>query len=115
MPTPTLGGPKGPFRPDRMPALAGFMALIAAAALSPPLWAPEPDRASGFLLLAGVAAEVLYSFRCKTSEAQRSAWASAGFTLVLALVLLNTSWLAVSALTVFLAAPFAFDALRRLG
>src|SRR5262245_22536331 len=98
-----------------MPALAGFTALLAGAALLTPLWAPEPDRASGFLLIGGVAAELVYSFRCRTSEAQRSAWASAGFTLLLALVLLNTSWLAVSALAIFLAAPFALDALRRAG
>jgi 3',5'-cyclic AMP phosphodiesterase CpdA len=111
----TVRAPQAPAADERMPALAGFTALLAGAALLTPLWAPEPDRASGLLLLGGVAAELVYSFRCKTSEAQRSAWAGAGFTLLLALVLLNTSWLAVSALAVFLAAPFALDALRRAG
>ena len=33
-------------------------------------------------------------------------------TLLLALVLLNTSWLAVTALAIFLAVPFALDVLR---
>jgi 3',5'-cyclic AMP phosphodiesterase CpdA len=98
-----------------MPALAAFTALLALVALLTPIWAPEPDRESGLLLLGGVAAELLYSFRCKTADAQRSARASAGFTLLLALVLLNTSWLAVSALAIFLAAPFALDALRHGG
>jgi 3',5'-cyclic AMP phosphodiesterase CpdA len=93
--------------------LAIFVLLLALAAFLTPLWAPEPDRASGFLLLGGVVAELVHSFRRKTLGDQRSAWAGAGFSLLLALVLLNTSWLAVTALGVFLAAPFALDALRR--
>src|SRR5262245_40954545 len=96
--------------PHAPPALAAFTGLLAGAAILTPLWALEPDRASGFLLLGGVAAEVVYSFRCRTSEAQRSAWAGAGFTLLLSLVLLNTAWLAVSALAIFVAVPFALDA-----
>ena len=110
----TIGEPGIPPR-ERMPALAAFTALLAGVALLTPIWAPEPDRASGLLLLGGVGAELLYSFRCRTAAAQRSAWASAGFTLLLALVLLNTAWLAVSALAVFLVAPFALDALRHAG
>jgi 3',5'-cyclic AMP phosphodiesterase CpdA len=98
---------------DRLPALAGFTALLGIAAFLTPLWAQEPDRASGFLLLLGVLAELVYSFRCTTFDAQRKAWANAGFTLLLALVLLNTAWLAVSAIAIFLAAPFALDLLRR--
>ena len=74
-------------------------AVAAVGALLSPLWAAEPDRASGLLLLIGVAAEFVQSFRRKTAAAQRADWASAGFTLLLALVLLNTAWLAVSALT----------------
>src|SRR5262249_15977386 len=35
--------------------------------------------------------------------------------LLLALVLLNTSWLAVGAVAIFLAAPFVLDALRHAG
>src|SRR5262245_53547379 len=111
----SFGSPQPRSRRERTPALASLTALLGAAALLSPLWAQEPDRASGFLLLGGVAVELVYSFRCKTFEAQRSAWASAGFTLLLALVLLNTTWLAVSALAIFLAAPFALDALRHAG
>lgn len=89
--------------------------MLAGAAFLSPLWSPEPDRASGLLLLGGVGAELVYSFRCRTSAAQQSAWASAGFSLLLALVLLNTSWLAVTAVSTFVAAPFALDSLRRAG
>ncbi len=100
---------------ERRPALATVTALLSGAALLTPLWAPEPERASGLLLLGGMTAELVTCFRRKTSEAQRNALASAGFTLLLALVLLNASWLAVSALAIFMAAPFALDALRRAG
>ena len=89
-------------------------AVAADGALLSPLWAAEPDRASGLLLLIGVAAEFVQSFRRKTAAAQRADWASAGFTLLLALVLLNTAWLAVSALTLFVAAPFALDMFRHV-
>jgi 3',5'-cyclic AMP phosphodiesterase CpdA len=97
------------------PALATFTGLLAVAALLTPLWAPEPDRASGLLLLGGVGAELTNSFRARTPAAVQSGWASAGYTLLLALVLLNTTWLAITALAIFLAAPFALDALRHAG
>ncbi len=97
------------------PALAFFSGALATAAFLTPLWAAEPDRMSGFLLLGGVGAELIHSFRLRTSADQRAAWASAALTLLLALVLLNTSWLAATALAIFVAAPFALDALRRGG
>ena len=96
----------------RRPALAVFTGLLAAVAFIAPLWAAEPDRASGLLLLCGVGAELVSSFRRKTFSAQLSAWGSAGITLLLAIVLLSTGWLAVTAIAIFLAAPFALDALR---
>ena len=104
--------PRDVARTDRKPGLATLTAIVAAAAVLSPLWSTEPDRASGLLLLVGVGAEFVQSFRQKTSAAQRSAWASAGLTLLLALVLLNTAWLAVSAIALFVAGPFAFDAAR---
>jgi 3',5'-cyclic AMP phosphodiesterase CpdA len=97
------------------PAPAVFSGALATAAFLTPLWAAEPDRMSGLLLLGGVGAELIHSFRLRTSADQRAAWASAALTLLLALVLLNTSWLAVTALAIFVAAPFALDALRRGG
>src|SRR5215213_2438715 len=100
---------------EQRPALAVFTGLLAVAALLTPLWAPEPDRASGLLLLGGVGAELMHSFRSRTSGAVHSGWWSAGYTLLLALVLLNTAWLAVTALAIFVAAPFAIDALRHAG
>src|SRR5262245_44833524 len=96
----------------RKPALAVFTGLLAGAAFIAPLWAAEPDRASGLLLLCGVGAELVSSFRRKTFAAQLSAWRGAGITLLLAIVLLSTGWLAVTAIAIFLAAPFALDALR---
>ncbi len=101
-----------PAQGEQRPALATFTGLLAVAALLTPLWWPEPDRASGLLLLGGVGAELVDSFRSRTSAAQQRAWGSAGLTLLLALVLLNTSWLAVTALAIFVAVPFALDALR---
>jgi Calcineurin-like phosphoesterase len=98
---------------ERTSGLAILTGLLATTAFFTPLYSPEPDRASGLLLLLGVGAELVYSFRCRTAAAQQTAWWSAGFTLLLALVLLNTSWLAVTALAIFVAAPFALDALRR--
>ena len=95
------------------PALAIFTGLSAVAAVLTPLWAAEPDRVAGLLLVGGVVAEFVQSFRRKTGAAQQRAWASAAFTLLLALILLNTSWLAAAALAVFVAMPFALDALRR--
>ncbi len=54
----------------------------------------------------------MHSFRRKVAADQHAAWASAGFTLLLALVLLNTAWLAATAVVIFAAVPFALDALR---
>jgi 3',5'-cyclic AMP phosphodiesterase CpdA len=99
-------------RGNQRPALATFTAMLAVAAFFSPLWAAEPDRASGLMLIAAVAAELVYSFRLKTFSVQRSAWASAGLTLLLAIVLLSTSWLAATALAIFVAAPFGLDAAR---
>ena len=82
------------FASVRASALASLTALLALIALATPLWAPEPDRASGVLLLAGVAVEIAHSFRRKVAADQHSAWADVWFTLLLALVLLNTAWLA---------------------
>ena len=100
---------------ERTPSLAVFTGLLAVAALLTPLWAPQPDCAAGLLLVGGVGAEVVQSFRRRTAAGQHGAWASAGYTLLLALVLLNESWLAAAALAVFAAVPFALDALRRAG
>jgi 3',5'-cyclic AMP phosphodiesterase CpdA len=111
----SLRAPRTWSRHAPLPPLAVFTLFLAGAAVLTPLWAAEPDSTSGYLLLGGVIAELVYSFRVRTSEAQRGAWGSAGFTLLLALVLLNTTWLAVSALAIFLAAPFALDAARRAG
>ena len=99
----------------RASAPASFAALLAITALTMPIWAAEPDRTSGLLLVGGVGVELVHSFRRKAAADQRAAWASAGFTLLLALVLLNTAWLAATAVAIFAAIPFALDAGRRGG
>ncbi|MGH9867199.1 MAG: metallophosphoesterase family protein [Candidatus Polarisedimenticolia bacterium] len=96
-----------------MTPLAIFTGVSAVAALLVPLWAPEPDRAAGLLLVGGVGAELVQSFRRKTAAAQQSAWASAGYTLLLALVLFSSSWFEVTALALFVAGPFLLDGVRR--
>ena len=70
---------------------------------------------AGLFLLAGAAAEIVQGFRRRTSAAQRNAWSSGAYTLLLGLLLLNASWLAVTALAIFVAVPFAVDALRYAG
>ena len=77
--------------------------LVAGAAFLTPLWAAEPDRASGLLLMCGVGAELLQSFRRRTAAAQRSALGERG--LRCSVVLLST--VAVTALAIFIAAPSA--------
>ena len=100
---------------ERTPALVIFTALLAAAAALSPLWAAEPERVSALCLFAGASTEIVQGFRRRTSAAQRSAWISAGYTLLLAVLLLNAPWLAVTALAIFVAVPFAGDALRSAG
>ena len=106
----------GPTTPDkRRPALAVFTFLFAAAALTTPLWAAEPDRAAGLLLLGGVGTELVQSFRHKSAASRHTGRVSAAYSLLLALILLNAAWLAASALAIFAAVPFALDALRSGG
>jgi Calcineurin-like phosphoesterase len=99
----------------RSRSFAIFAGLLAAAAFLVPLWAPEPARTAGLLLLGGLVAELIQSFRHRTAASQRTAWVSAAYTLLLALVLLNAPWLAVTALAFFAAIPFALDMMRSTG
>jgi 3',5'-cyclic AMP phosphodiesterase CpdA len=104
-----------PAEGERTQALAIFTAVLSVAALLAPLWAAEPERVAGLSLVAGAVAEVVQGFRRRTSATQRSAWSSAAYTLLLGLLLLNASWLAVTALAIFVAVPFAVDAIRYAG
>jgi len=97
-----------------LPGLAIFTALAAVAACLTPLWAPEPARTAGGLLLVGAATELVQGFRRRTAAAQRSAWAGAAITLLLALLILNEPWLARTALVLLVAVPFVIDGLRHL-
>ena len=70
---------------------------------------------SALCLFAGASTEIVHGFRRRTFAAQRSVWISAGYTLLLAVLLLNAPWLAVTALAIFVAVPFAGDAMRSAG
>jgi len=100
---------------ERTPALAVFTGLLTVAAGLSPIWAAEPERMAGACLLAGASAEIVQGFRRRNPASQRSAWTSAGYTLLLAVLLLNAPWLAATALAIFVAVPFAVDALRSTG
>jgi hypothetical protein len=100
---------------ERTPTLTIFTALLAVVAALSPVWAAEPERVAAACLLAGASAEIVQGFRRRNPASQRSAWTSAAFTLLLAVLLLNAAWLAATALAVFVAVPFAVDALRSAG
>ena len=97
---------------ERTRALACFAALLAVVAAFAPIWAAEPERVAGLALLAGAATEAIQGFRRRTPASQRNAWSSSAYTLLLSLLLLNASWLAATALAIFLVVPFVIDGLR---
>ncbi|HEX5216538.1 MAG TPA: metallophosphoesterase [Vicinamibacterales bacterium] len=97
---------------ERTRALAGFAALLAVVAAFAPIWAAEPERVAGLALFAGAAAEAVQGFRRRTPATQHNAWSSSAYTLLLSLLLLNASWLAATALAIFLTVPFVIDGLR---
>src|SRR4051812_21355936 len=99
---------------ERMPALAVFTAGLGIAALLAPLWAAEPEQVGGLCLIAAVIAELVQGFRRSTPQAQHQAWTGAAYTLVLALLLLNAPWFAVSALVLFASLPLLIDAVRHV-
>jgi len=102
----------GPAAGERTRALAAFAAVLAVVAASASFWAAEPDRVAGLALCAGAAAEAVQGFRRRTLATQRNAWSSSAYTLLLGLLVLNASWLAATALAIFLAVPFFIDGLR---
>ena len=102
-------------RRDRPRAIAVFTGLSALAAFSAPFWAPEPGRVAGLLLMGGALAELLQGFRRRTPAAQRAAWTSAAVTLLLAVLILKSEWLASTAVALVVAVPFALDAARYAG
>ena len=94
---------------ERTTALGIVVLLLAGVAVLSPVWAAEPAHASGACLLAGAAFELIQGFRRRTAAGQRDAWASAGYTALLGLLLLSAGWLAVTALAVIAAIPFVAD------
>jgi calcineurin-like phosphoesterase family protein len=105
---------RGPDRvgTSRARSFAIFVLILAAAAFVTPLWAGEPPRAAGFLLVGGLVAELVQSFRYTTAASQRTAWMSAAYTLLLVVILLSAPWIAATALAIVAAIPFVLDMAR---
>ena len=93
----------------------GTLALVLAglAASAPFLLGPSSLQLVGVLLMVAGLLEVLHCFRRVHEDVQRSAYASAGLTFLMGLLVLGAPALAGTALTLLLAASFFIDALQR--
>ncbi len=91
-------------------AVAGV--LLAGLAVSTPLLAAEPTGRLGALLVLAAFLEAAHGFRRATAAGQQEAWAGAVITLGMGLLLINSPFLASSALLLFLSGWFALAALR---
>src|SRR5262249_1395036 len=91
---------------------AGVLGLLA---LISPVWprggvVVEP-RVGLFLILAG-GFEVFHGFRRPAAQAQRSAWIGGAITMAIGVLLFQAPFLTGTALLIFFAGWFAFDAIR---
>jgi 3',5'-cyclic AMP phosphodiesterase CpdA/uncharacterized membrane protein HdeD (DUF308 family) len=93
----------------------GTFALVLAglAAAAPILLGPGALRLVGMLLMVAGLLEALHCFRHIRRDVQRSAYASAGLTFLMGLLVLSAPALAETALTLLLGASFVIDALQR--
>src|SRR5215831_13211085 len=93
----------------------GTFALVLAglAAATPIVWGPGALRPLGALLMIAGLLEVLHCFRRVRQDVRRSAYASAGLTFLMGLLVLAAPALAGTGLTILLAASFLIDALQR--
>jgi len=87
--------------------------LAALAAGAPLLLGPSSLPVVGALLMVAGLLEVLHSFRRVRQDVRRSAYASAGLTFLMGLLVLAAPALAGTGLTILLAASFLVDALQR--
>ena len=87
--------------------------LAALAAGAPLLLGPSSLPVVGALLMVAGLLEVLHSFRRVRQDVRRSAYASAGLTFLMGLLVLGAPALAGTGLTLLLAASFLVDALQR--
>ncbi|PYN31568.1 MAG: hypothetical protein DME01_23980 [Candidatus Rokuibacteriota bacterium] len=93
----------------------GTFALVLAglAAGAPILVGPGALRLVGTLLMVASLIEVLHCFRRVRQAVQRSAYASAGLTFLMGLLVVSAPALAETALTLLLGASFVVDAVQR--
>jgi uncharacterized membrane protein HdeD (DUF308 family) len=99
---------------QRRRALAIAALGLAGLALIAPLTAGSGAiERIGVLLLLAACVEIAHGFRRRTPASQRSAWLSGGVTLGMGSLLVNAPWFAAGALSLFLAAWFAVDGVRR--
>jgi 3',5'-cyclic AMP phosphodiesterase CpdA/uncharacterized membrane protein HdeD (DUF308 family) len=89
------------------------LVLAAIAAAAPILVGPGALRLVGTLLMIAGLLEVLHCFRRLREDIQRSAYASAGLTFLMGLLVLGAPALAETALTLLLGASFVIDAVQR--
>ena len=87
--------------------------LAALAAGAPLLLGPSSLPVVGALLMVAGLLEVLHSFRRVRQDVRRSAYASAGLTFLMGLLVLAAPALAGTGLPILLAASFLVDALQR--
>jgi 3',5'-cyclic AMP phosphodiesterase CpdA/uncharacterized membrane protein HdeD (DUF308 family) len=87
--------------------------LAGLAAGAPLLLGPSSLRVVGVLLMVAGLLEVLHCFRRVRQDVRRSAYASAGLTFLMGLLVLGAPALAGTGLTLLLAASFLVDALQR--
>jgi uncharacterized membrane protein HdeD (DUF308 family) len=96
-------------RPERL-GLGTFAFLLAGlVAVSPLILGRSSLQLVGTLLIVTGALEGLHSFRRVTRQAQRSAYASTGLTVLMRLLVLGAPLLVGTALTLLLAESFPVD------
>ena len=89
--------------------------LAGLVAVSPLLLGRSSLQLVGTLLIVAGVLEGLHSFRRVSRQAQRSAYASAGLTVLMGLLVLGAPLLVGTALTLLLAGSFLVDGVQRAG
>jgi len=89
--------------------------LIALLALLAPIWPGSSiEEHLGGLLLWVAVIEILHGFRCSLRTERKSTWYSGGFSLLIALLLINAKMLLDNALLIFIVIVFTVEAFRFL-
>jgi len=86
----------------------GVLALIS------PISRIEVQGRVGLLMVLAAVLEMVHGFRRSTAAGQRAAWVGGAITLAMGVLLINSPYLASSALGLFLAGWFGLDGVRQL-